>query len=81
MDTHQGRRRLWVAARGDERLVFCDGQVHVLDLPDPDHADEEDAGRRRPRPVRRHARQGGQGPGEAGETGGQRARPSSSWNP
>ncbi len=42
VDTHQGRRRLWVAARGDQRLVFCDGKVHVLDLPDPDQADDDD---------------------------------------
>ena len=42
VDTHQGRRRLWVAARGDQRLVFCDGKVHVLDLPDPEHADDDD---------------------------------------
>lgn len=41
VDTHQGRRRLWVAARGDQRLVWCDGKVHVLDLPDPEQADEE----------------------------------------
>lgn len=41
VDTHQGRRRLWVAAQGDQRLVFCDGRVHVLQLPDPDHADDE----------------------------------------
>ena len=40
VDTHQGRRRLWVAARGDQRLVFCDGKVHVLDLPDPELADD-----------------------------------------
>jgi 3-methylcrotonyl-CoA carboxylase alpha subunit len=42
VNTHQGRRRLWVAARGDQRLVWCDGKVHVLDLPDPEQADEED---------------------------------------
>jgi biotin carboxyl carrier protein len=42
VDTHQGRRRLWVAARGDQRLVFCDGKVHVLDLPDPELADEDE---------------------------------------
>lgn len=42
VDTHQGRRRLWVAARGDQRLVFCDGKVHVLDLPDPEHTDDDD---------------------------------------
>lgn len=42
VETHQGRRRLWVAARGDQRLVFCDGRVHVLDLPGPvQSADEE----------------------------------------
>lgn len=44
VDTHQGRRRLWVATRGDERLVFCDGKVHTLRLHDPEHEDEgEDA--------------------------------------
>ena len=44
VQTHQGRRRLWVAARGDERLVFCDGRVHRMVLPDPEHDDEtEDA--------------------------------------
>lgn len=42
VETHQGRRRLWVATRGDERLIFCDGRVHTLRLPDPEHADEED---------------------------------------
>ena len=42
VDTHQGRRRLWVAARGDQRLVFCDGRVHALHLPDPDHGDDEE---------------------------------------
>ena len=42
VDTHQGRRRLWVAVRGDQRLVFCDGKVHVLDLPDPELADDEE---------------------------------------
>lgn len=41
VDTHQGRRRLWVAARGDQRLVFCDGRVHVLTMPDADHPEEE----------------------------------------
>ncbi len=46
VDTHQGRRRLWVAVRGDERLVFCDGRVHTFRLPDPDQddADEETCG-------------------------------------
>jgi acetyl/propionyl-CoA carboxylase alpha subunit len=43
VETHQGRRRLWVAERGDERLVFCDGRVHILRLPDPSHDDEEAA--------------------------------------
>jgi 3-methylcrotonyl-CoA carboxylase alpha subunit len=43
VDTHQGKRKLWVAVRGDERLVFCDGRVHRLRLPDPEHADEEDS--------------------------------------
>ncbi len=42
VETHQGRRRLWVAVRGDERLIFCDGKVHTLRLPDPEHADEDD---------------------------------------
>ena len=41
VDTHQGRRRLWVAVRGDERLVFCDGRVHTFRLPDPEHDDDE----------------------------------------
>lgn len=44
VDTHQGRRRLWVAADGDERLVFCDGRVHRLRLPDPEHDDATDEG-------------------------------------
>ncbi len=46
VDTHQGRRRLWVVDRGDERLVFCDGRVHTFRLPDPEHddADESAAG-------------------------------------
>ena len=43
VDTHQGRRKLWVAVHGDERLVFCDGRVHRLRLPDPEHADDEEA--------------------------------------
>ena len=43
VETHQGRRRLWVAVRGDERLVFCDGKVHSLRLHDPEHADEDAA--------------------------------------
>ncbi len=42
VDTHQGRRRLWVARDGDRFLVFCDGRVHVLDLPDPEVADDEE---------------------------------------
>lgn len=41
VDTHQGRRRLWVAVRGDERLVFCDGRVHAFRLPDPEHEDAD----------------------------------------
>ncbi len=41
VDTHQGRRRLWVAAQGDERLVFCDGRVHTFRLPDPEHEDAD----------------------------------------
>lgn len=44
VETHQGRRRLWVAARGDERLVFCDGRVHSLRLPDPERDDDEEQG-------------------------------------
>ncbi len=40
VETEQGRRRLWVAVRGDERLVFCDGKVHTLRLPAAEHADE-----------------------------------------
>ena len=44
VETHQGRRRLWVAVRGDQRLVFCDGKVHVLDLPDPEQADDDEPG-------------------------------------
>ena len=43
VDTHQGRRRLWVAVRGDERLVFCDGRVHTLSLPDPDQDESAEA--------------------------------------
>ena len=42
VETHQGRRRLWVAARGDERFVFCDGRVHRLRLLDPEHEDDEE---------------------------------------
>ncbi len=42
VDTHQGRRRLWIAARGDQRLIFCDGKVHVLGLPDPELADDDE---------------------------------------
>lgn len=42
VDTHQGRRRLWVAAKGDQRLVFCDGKVHMLDLPDPELVDDDE---------------------------------------
>lgn len=42
VDTHQGRRRLWVTVRGDQRLVFCDGKVHVLDLPDPELVDDDE---------------------------------------
>lgn len=33
------RRRAWVVAHRDERLVFCDGRVHRLRRPDPVHAD------------------------------------------
>lgn len=36
-------RRAWVAACGDERLVFCDGVAHRLRRPDPVHADAADA--------------------------------------
>jgi 3-methylcrotonyl-CoA carboxylase alpha subunit len=35
-------RRAWVAACGDERLVFCDGVAHRLRRPDPVHADDAD---------------------------------------
>ena len=42
VDTHQGRRKLWVVVQGEDRLVFCDGRVHRLRLPDPEHADDED---------------------------------------
>ncbi|MBK8166733.1 MAG: acetyl-CoA carboxylase biotin carboxyl carrier protein subunit [bacterium] len=35
-------RRAWVAACGDERLVFCDGVAHRLRRPDPVHADDPD---------------------------------------
>ena len=34
------RRRAWVVARSDERLVFCDGRAHRLRRPDPVHADD-----------------------------------------
>ncbi len=44
VDTHQGRRRLWVAARGDERFVFCNGKVHTLRLVDPDQQAADEAG-------------------------------------
>lgn len=42
VETHQGRRRFWVAVRGDERLLFCDGKVHTLRLFDPEHEQEDD---------------------------------------
>lgn len=35
------RRRAWVVAQRDMRLVFCDGLVHHLRRPDPVHADED----------------------------------------
>lgn len=41
VDTHQGRRRLWVARRNDEYLVFCDGKVHTLRLRSEDHDDDD----------------------------------------
>jgi len=41
VETHQGRRRLWLAARGNERFIFCDGKSHTIILPDPEHDDEE----------------------------------------
>lgn len=41
VDTHQGRRRLWLASRGDERFVFCDGKVHSIRLHDPEQEDSE----------------------------------------
>jgi 3-methylcrotonyl-CoA carboxylase alpha subunit len=34
------RRRAWVVAHRDERLVFCDGRVHRMRRPDPVHADD-----------------------------------------
>lgn len=34
------RRRVRVAAVGDERFVFCDGRVHRLRVHDPDTAEE-----------------------------------------
>lgn len=37
------RHRAWVVAHRDERLVFCDGRVHRLRRPDPEHAEEDDA--------------------------------------
>lgn len=40
VSTHQGTRRLWVSARGDERFVFCDGHVHTFRRVDPDHDDD-----------------------------------------
>jgi 3-methylcrotonyl-CoA carboxylase alpha subunit len=43
VDTHQGRRRLWVAGRGDERFVFCNGKVHRFRLIDPDQDAADDA--------------------------------------
>jgi len=42
IQTHQGRRRLWVAEREDERLVFCDGRAHQVRLVDQDHDDPAD---------------------------------------
>lgn len=42
-DANGSRRRAWVVAHRDERLVFCDGRVHRLRRPDPEHAEEEDA--------------------------------------
>lgn len=42
VETHQGRRRIWVAQRGDERLLFCDGKVHTLRVLDPEHDQDED---------------------------------------
>lgn len=35
------RRRAWVVAHRGERLVFCDGRVHRLRRPDPDHGEED----------------------------------------
>ncbi|HPF71317.1 MAG TPA: acetyl-CoA carboxylase biotin carboxyl carrier protein subunit [Candidatus Krumholzibacteria bacterium] len=37
------RRRVRVAAAGDERLVFADGRAHRLKLVDPDQAGDDDA--------------------------------------
>jgi len=36
------RGRAWVARRGAERLVFVDGVVHALRLPDEDEAEDAD---------------------------------------
>jgi len=41
VETHQGRRRLWVARRGDQRLVFCDGRIHTLTLVEPGQTEED----------------------------------------
>lgn len=43
LDWEGRRRRVRVAAVGDERFVFCEGRVHRLRIHDPDTADEEAA--------------------------------------
>lgn len=48
VDTHQGRRRLWMASRKDERFVFCDGKVHTFKLHDPEQEDSETSADRGP---------------------------------
>lgn len=39
-----GRRRMWVAAHGDERLVFCRGSVYRFRILDAEQSDEEEEG-------------------------------------
>ncbi len=41
VETHQGRRRLWLARRGNERYIFCEGISHTIVLPDLEHDDDE----------------------------------------
>ncbi len=47
--THQGNRKLYVAAQGNQRWVFLDGAVHILLLPELEHADEENEGNTGPK--------------------------------